>query len=165
MSKRVLTIRGIPDATLRNLRKAAKGSRRSLNSELLVVLENATRSGAVATAVREPEPMPYLSGGPVAAASLSSVDREALAAICRRFHIKSLALFGSRALGVARSDSDVDVLVEFEPGMTPGFGIITIAEALRPVLGGKVDLVTRRGLSPRFVSQILPTAVWLYDAG
>jgi predicted nucleotidyltransferase len=169
MVKRVLTVRGVPEATLRNLRNAAKRSRRSLNSELLVVLESAARPSntpiAATVAVREPEPMPYHSGGSVESASPPSIDREALAAICRRFHVKSLALFGSRALGVARRDSDVDVLAEFEPGMTPGFGIVAIADALGPVLGGKVDLVTRRGLSPRFLSRILPTAVSLYDAG
>lgn len=74
-------------------------------------------------------------------------------------------MFGSRARGAARGDSDIDILAEFEPGMTPGFGIVTVAEALRPVFGAKVDLVTRRGLSPRFLSRILPTAVTLYDAG
>jgi hypothetical protein len=49
--------------------------------------------------------------------------------------------------------------------MTPGFGIVTVAEALCPALGARVDLVTRSGLSPRFLSRILPTAVTLYDAG
>lgn len=169
MAKRVVTVRGIPDATLRIIRTAAKRGRRSLNSELLVVLENAAIANAssadAVVAVREPGAVPSSTGQTAAATSAAGSDREALAEICRRFHIRSLALFGSRAHGVARSDSDADVLVEFESGMTPGFGIVTVAEALRPVLGAKVDLVTRRGLSPQFLGRILPTAVSLYDAG
>ncbi|MBI4419406.1 MAG: nucleotidyltransferase domain-containing protein [Gemmatimonadetes bacterium] len=94
-----------------------------------------------------------------------AVDRDALETVCRRHHIRSLAVFGSHAKGNAGPDSDVDVVVDFEPGMTPGLGIETVAEALRPVLGGRrVDLVTRRGLSPRLRERILATAVPLYGA-
>ena len=76
-----------------------------------------------------------------------------------------LALFGSQARGDARFDSDIDVLVDFEPGMTPGLGIVTAAEALRPVLGGRrVDLVTRRGLRPALLERILATSVPLCGA-
>jgi hypothetical protein len=93
------------------------------------------------------------------------MDRNALARVCRRHHIRSLALFGSQARGDAGPGSDVDVVVEFEPGMTPGLALQTVAEALRPVLGGgQVDLVTRRGLSPRMLEQVLATAVPLYGA-
>jgi predicted nucleotidyltransferase len=49
--------------------------------------------------------------------------------------------------------------------MTPGLGIMAIAEALRPVFGGRrVDLVTRRGLSPRFLDRVLAGAVTLHGA-
>ena len=59
----------------------------------------------------------------------------------------------------------MDLVVEFEPGMTPGLAIETVAEALRSVLGGRrVDLVTRRGLSPRLRERILATAVPLHGA-
>ncbi|MDH3498438.1 MAG: nucleotidyltransferase family protein [Gemmatimonadota bacterium] len=88
-----------------------------------------------------------------------------LAAVCRRHHIRWLAMFGSAARGEARPESDVDLVVEFEPGMTPGFGIVRVAEALRPAFGGRpVDLVTRRGLSPRLRERILADAVPLHGA-
>jgi predicted nucleotidyltransferase len=108
--------------------------------------------------VREPAPsaLPSLS---------LSVDRAALAAACRRHHIRWLAVFGSRVTGTARPDSDVDVVVDFEPGMTPGFGIGSVAAALQPVLGGaRVDLVTRRGLRPPLREHILSGAVVLHGA-
>jgi predicted nucleotidyltransferase len=91
------------------------------------------------------------------------VDRRALAEVCRRHHLRRLAVFGSRATGGARPDSDVDVVVEFEPGMTPGFGILGVAEALRPALGGNpVDLVTWRGLRSPLRERVQATAVPLH---
>jgi uncharacterized protein len=96
---------------------------------------------------------------------LDVIDRDALAAVCRRYHIGWLAIFGSHARGDASASSDVDVVVEFEPGRTPGLGIIRVADALRRVLGGRrVDLVTRRGLAPRLRDRVLAEARELYAA-
>jgi uncharacterized protein len=96
---------------------------------------------------------------------LDAVDRDALAGSAGSIGIRWLAVFGSHARGDARPDSDVDVVVEFAPGMTPGLGIIRVADALRPVLGGRrVDLVTRRGLAPRLRDRILAEARELYAA-
>jgi predicted nucleotidyltransferase len=53
-------------------------------------------------------------------------DRNGLAALCRRHHVRRLALFGSVLRGGARPDSDVDVLVEFEPGRAPGLRFIEV---------------------------------------
>ena len=165
MRHRTVTIRGIADTTLRRLRARAEANRRSLNGELLVILERTitdqgnsppalVREAAAQPAARQPRPATSLA---------DTVDRDALATVCRRHHIRSLALFGSHARGEARPDSDVDVVVEFEPGMTPGLGIVTVAEALRSVLGGRrVDLVTRRGLAPRLRERVLATAQPLY---
>jgi len=168
MSK-TLTVRGVPDAALRALRSSAAANRRSLNSELLLILERAaseTRAEAERPRVRESAVPAYQPGRKPAGPSLAAeVDRAALAAVCRRLRIMRLALFGSQARGDARFDSDIDVLVDFEPGMTPGLGIVTAAEALRPVLGGRrVDLVTRRGLRPALLERILATSVPLYGA-
>src|SRR5574341_983887 len=169
MRKHTLTVRGVPDPALRTLREASEANRRSLNGELLTILERAAEhlgSGRRAM-VREPAASGYVvrresgTGRPF----MEQVDRDALARVCRRHHIRWLALFGSQARGEAGPGSDVDVVVEFEPGMTPGLGIETVAEALRSALGGgRVDLVTRRGLSPRLREQILATAVPLYGA-
>src|SRR5687767_7374331 len=74
------------------------------------------------------------------------VSREQLADFCRRHHIRRLSLFGSILRDNFRPDgdqpSDVDVLVEFEPGHTPGWEIVDIEQALSGLFGGrKVDLV------------------------
>lgn len=158
MPVRTVTLRGVPDATLRALRAAAAERHRSLNGELLEILEHATaerRARPAPARVRETRLAPT--------SALLQVDRQALAEICARYHIQTVALFGSHARGEARPDSDVDLLVEFAPGMTPGLGILAVAEALAGAVGGRrVDLVTARGLSPRFRARVLAEAVPLY---
>ena len=95
-----------------------------------------------------------------------SFDREKLAEICRRHHIRRLSLFGS-VLGSERAESDVDLLVEFEPGKTPG--LLRLAEIefeLSALLGGRrVDLRTPGDLSPYFRDEVLQNAELQYAAG
>lgn len=80
-----------------------------------------------------------------------SYDRKALAGLCRRHHIRRLALFGSVLKGIDRPDSDVDLLVEFEPGAAPGLlGLAAIEAELSGLLGRRVDLRTPQELSPHF---------------
>ncbi|OGO38844.1 MAG: hypothetical protein A2147_08200 [Chloroflexi bacterium RBG_16_57_8] len=67
---------------------------------------------------------------------------------CRRHHIIRLSLFGSVLREDFRPGSDVDVLVEFEPGKTPGFSFIDIQDELSNMIGRKVDLNTPGDLSP-----------------
>lgn len=167
MKLRTLTVRGVPDNTLKRLRQQAATNRRSLNGELLMVLDGVTPQSSgppvEAAALREPAAPPYAVAPERTPALLDRVDREAVAAVCRQHHIRWLAVFGSHARGEARPDSDVDVVVDFEPGMTPGFGIVRVAEALSQVLGGRrVDLFTRRGLAPRLRDHILASARPLY---
>ena len=87
-------------------------------------------------------------------------DQAALAILCRRYHIRSLSLFGSTLKGSNRPDSDVDLLVEFEPGETPG--LLTMAQIemeLSPLVGGrKVDLRTAADLDRYFRDEVLRTA-------
>ena len=71
------------------------------------------------------------------------LDYARLVDICRRHHVISLELFGSRAKGTARADSDVDLLVTFAPGHTPGFAFVALADALEACLGRQVDLLVR----------------------
>jgi len=79
------------------------------------------------------------------------IDRDTISEFCRRHHIKKLSLFGSVLRDDFGPDSDVDVLVEFEPGHTPGLKFITIQEELSSLLGGrKVDLVT-----PKFLHHLI----------
>ena len=93
-------------------------------------------------------------------------DPEALAAVCRRHHIRRLSLFGSTLKGTNRSDSDVDLLVEFEPGATPGLiRLGGIAREFSELLGGReVDLRTAGDLSRHFRDEVVHTAVVQYAA-
>ena len=87
-----------------------------------------------------------------------------LAALCRRHGIRRLSLFGSMLRGTARPDSDVDLLVEFETGRTPGLIVISAIEIeLGRALGRKVDLRTAQDLSPRFRDDVLRQAEVAYE--
>ncbi len=87
------------------------------------------------------------------------LPKDELARFCRRHHIRWLALFGSALKGTARPDSDLDLLVEFEPGCEPGLlGLAALEEELSARLGRKVDLRTPRELSRYFRDEILRTA-------
>ena len=81
-------------------------------------------------------------------------------AFCRRNRIRKLALFGSVLRDDFGPDSDVDVLVEFEPGYTPGFfGIARLERELSRILGGhKIDLRTPEDLSRYFRQYVLEEA-------
>jgi predicted nucleotidyltransferase len=81
-------------------------------------------------------------------------DRETLG----RFHVRALALFGSRVRGEARPDSDVDLLVDFD-GPIDLIGIIELEEHLAKLLGARVDLVERSDLKPLLRPRILAEAV------
>ena len=93
-------------------------------------------------------------------------DQVALANLCRRYHIRRLSLFGSTLKSANRPDSDVDLLVEFEPGAIPG--LLTMARIeieLSPLLGGrKVDLRTAADLSRYFREEVVRTAEVQYAA-
>lgn len=87
------------------------------------------------------------------------MPREALAAFCRKHHVRKLALFGSVLRDDFRPDSDVDVLVEFEPGARAGFLKLADMELeLGEVLGRKVDLRTPGELSRYFRDEVLANA-------
>ena len=87
-----------------------------------------------------------------------------LAEFCRRHHIHKLSLFGSIVRDDFRPDSDVDVLVEFEPGHTPGFAFFGMQEELARILGRKVDLNTPQCLSKYYRDEVLREAVVQYVA-
>jgi uncharacterized protein len=94
-----------------------------------------------------------------------SNSRGDLAEFCRRHHVQRLSLFGSVLRDDFRPDSDVDVLIEFEPGHTPGWEIVDIADELSNVFGGRrVDLVNPRYLIPQLRDRVLASAVVQYEA-
>jgi len=95
-----------------------------------------------------------------------SIDREELEEFCQRRHIVRLAFFGSVLRDDFRADSDVDVLLEFAPGHTPGLEIVDIEEELSRLLGGrKVDLVNPRYLNRRLRERVLASAEVQYAQG
>jgi uncharacterized protein len=93
-------------------------------------------------------------------------DRDVLADVCRRRHIRRLSLFGPVLKGVERVNSDVDLLVEFVPGKEPGLlGLAEIEAELSTLLGGRpTDLRTPQDLSKHFRSEVLRTAEVQYAA-
>jgi predicted nucleotidyltransferase len=93
-------------------------------------------------------------------------DPQMLAAVCRRHRIRRLSLFGSNLKGTNRPDSDVDLLVEFEPGATPGLiRLGGIAQELSALLGGReVDLRTAGDLSRHFRDVVVSSAEVQYAA-
>ena len=90
------------------------------------------------------------------------VPKEEIAAFCRRHHIRKLAFFGSVLRDDFTPESDVDVLVEFEPGHTPGLAFFAMQRELSEILGRKVDLNTANDLSPYFRQEVLDEAEVLY---
>jgi predicted nucleotidyltransferase len=94
------------------------------------------------------------------------LDHETLARLCRRHHIRRLSLFGSMLRGEGRPDSDVDLLVEFEPGKAPGLlGLAGIEAELSALLGERrVDLRTAQDLSRHFRSEVISRAEVQYAA-
>jgi hypothetical protein len=91
-------------------------------------------------------------------------DRARIAEFCRRHHIRRLAIFGSALREDFGPASDVDVLVEFEPGHVPGFAFFEMERELSDILGHKVDLNTPQFLSPYFRDQVLAEAEEQYVA-
>ncbi|MHB9132648.1 MAG: nucleotidyltransferase family protein [Armatimonadota bacterium] len=93
------------------------------------------------------------------------VDRERIADFCRRNHIRKLSFFGSVLRDDFRPDSDVDVLVEFEPQATPGFfKLVDMEEELSSIIGRKVDLRTPGDLSRLFRDDVVAHAEVQYAA-
>lgn len=93
------------------------------------------------------------------------IDRNALRAFCVRHHIARLALFGSALRDDFGPDSDVDVLVEFQPGHVPGLDFVSMERELSGLLQGRrVDLVTPKFLNVRIREQVLRDAEPLYVA-
>ncbi len=94
---------------------------------------------------------------------------EAVASFCRRWRISELALFGSVLRDDFGPDSDIDVMVEFEPGGVPGLRFVSMATELSDLFGRPVDVLTRSAVerSPNYVrrNRILESAEIVYAAG
>ena len=95
-----------------------------------------------------------------------SIDESRLGAICRRYQITELALFGSTATGTRHPKSDIDLLVSYNPSAR--ISLFTHAAAQRELselFQQPVDLVSKRALRPELQPSILPSARTLYAGG
>jgi len=96
---------------------------------------------------------------------LSDIPLQTIEAFCRRHHIQRLSLFGSAARGDFGPESDLDVLVEFQPEARVGFlQLSRMQRELTEIFHRPVDLVPRTGLKPAIREQILNEEVLLYAA-
>lgn len=93
-----------------------------------------------------------------------NIPTESLAELCRRYHVRRLALFGSVLRADFTAESDIDMLVEFEPGRTPGLAFFTLQDDLSALFGRQVDLNTLECLSPYFRDEVAFEAEDLYVA-
>jgi predicted nucleotidyltransferase len=91
-----------------------------------------------------------------------SLPKKAIKDFCQRHKINKLAFFGSILGTDFRPESDVDVLVEFEPGYIPGFEFFSMQEELSEIIGRQVELHTPNFLSPHFRENVLKEAQVLY---
>ena len=90
------------------------------------------------------------------------ISQAKIAEFCQRHHICHLSLFGSILRDDFSPDSDVDVLVEFAPGKTPGFAIVTMQQELSTLMSGRtVDLRTPHELSRYIRDRVLTEALVL----
>jgi len=80
--------------------------------------------------------------------------------LARDFAVSELSVFGSVARGESRPDSDIDILVDFDPAARMGlFEFIELQDRLTDLLGQRVDLVMRSGVRPQLRDRIFGEAV------
>jgi len=92
------------------------------------------------------------------------IPQEKVVKFCQRYPIHKLSLFGSALRDDFNADSDIDILVEFEPGARISFfDMVTMEMELTELLGRKVDFRTPQELSRYFRQTVLDTAEVLYE--
>ena len=94
------------------------------------------------------------------------IPKHKIAAFCKKHHIRKLSVFGSALTGDFGPDSDIDLLVEFNPDHIPGFFRLAGMEIeLSEILGRKADLRTAQDLSRYFRQEVLNSAEVQYAEG
>ena len=91
------------------------------------------------------------------------LSQEEIKQFCQRHSIRKLSLFGSVLRDDFTKESDVDILVEFQPGKTPGLDIVTMEDELSNIINRQVDLRTLADISRYFRSEILMEAKVIYE--
>ncbi len=93
-----------------------------------------------------------------------NIPKDEVADFCRKHGIRRLSLFGSILRDDFGPDSDIDVLVEFQPEARTGFAFFGMQEKLSQILGRRVDLNTPGFLSKHFRDEVMREAEVQYDA-
>ncbi|MCI0565376.1 MAG: nucleotidyltransferase domain-containing protein [Nitrososphaera sp.] len=94
-----------------------------------------------------------------------AIPQDKLEAICTRYAVHELAIFGSAVTATFGSESDVDLLVEFEPEAHVGFLMLSrLQRELSSLLNRPVDLVPKKGLKEHVKNDVLASAKVLYAA-
>jgi hypothetical protein len=180
------SVKNVPDRVAKALRTRARRNHRSLQGELLAVLEAAAQFPEADSAApppplvresapawgAEPATTPGRSRSPArqltmpASSPVTSIDRRTLAEVCRRHHVRRLSVFGSALRGDVGPDSDVDFLIEFDERHPVGFRILDVEQELSALIGGRrPDLVNPKYLNARLKPGILASARVLYAEG
>ena len=95
----------------------------------------------------------------------TKVDADCLRRFCVEKGIRRIRVYGSATRGdFDPARSDIDLLIDFLPGRTPGFGFFALGDELAEILGRKVDVNTEKMLSEHFREEALQQAKVLYDA-
>lgn len=98
--------------------------------------------------------------------SILNFEEDRLAGFCQRHHIRKLSLFGSVLRPDFQPESDIDVLVRFDPAYPVGFRIFDMEEELSSMFGGrKIDIVNEKYLNRHLQPHILREAQVIYDEG
>lgn len=99
--------------------------------------------------------------------SIEEIQKKLVEAIKKNPHrdeIRKVSLFGSYIYGSPKENSDVDVLIEFEPNASVGlFKFVRIQRAFSEFIGKKVDLLTPSALSKYFRDEVLANAKTIYE--
>lgn len=94
-----------------------------------------------------------------------NIPENELADLCRRYYVRELAVFGSVLRHDFRDDSDIDILVEFEPGAPIGLiEYVRLQNELTELLGRSVDLVEKRGLKRFLRDSVVESALTICAA-
>ncbi len=91
-----------------------------------------------------------------------NVDRNELDDLCQQYHVRRLAIFGSRATGKETPVSDLDLLIEFDEGKSPGLKFFHLQRQLSQLFRVSVDLYTAGFLGPKIYQSVLPSSQVLY---
>ena len=91
--------------------------------------------------------------------------KDRITSFCKQYHIRKLSVFGSVLRDDFGPDSDIDILIEFEPDSIPSFfKLIEMEEELTELFGRKVDIRTPNDLSRYFRDEVLESAEVQYVA-